>query len=371
MSRALIFSVPLAACLLLAVTLPGVAAPAAPLVPALPQAWSSPVNVLSGQFFELSAAVDSTGAVHIAAAGRNGLWYITNRSGSWVATRILVNPTNKSYQQPSIALNANDRVFIAFSRSSCDDCAPGSTDGIFLLTDKGRARGTFPSTPTKLTPATTAEPSLVIHGGHIYLAYQTACCEPGPLPPLRLKTNASGSWTVSQIAAKGDSPSLQVASNGNPRVAYTKPSGIGFAAASSMTGGFSSVTLPGTTANDTAPVLALAPSGRAHMVWIHSTLTSASVRYSTRVAGAWTTPAGIVSSANLSTIAFTLDSANQPSAAIGTDPGSVRLAQLVGSTWVKTTISAADALDVAIALGGGHLAVVYSRDGGGIFVTTN
>jgi len=370
MSRALVFSLPLALCLLVGAALPSVAAPA-PTVPALPQAWSSPVNVLTGQFFEIAAAVDSTGAVHIAAAGRNGLWYVTNRTGSWVATRILTNPTNKSYQQPSIALNANDRVFIAFSRSSCDDCTPGSSDGIYLLTDQGRTRGTFAATQTKIAPATSAEPSLAIEGGNLYLAYQTACCEPGPLPALLLRTNASGSWTQSQITAHGDSPSLQVTSTGRARVAYTKPSGIGFAAASTMTGGFSSVTLPGTTSSDEAPVLALGPSGNPHVVWIHSSLTSAQVRYATRVAGSWTTPANVVSPANLSTIAFTLDPANQPTAAIGTDPGSVRIAQLIGQVWVKTTISTADAFDVAVAEGGGHLAVVYARDGGGIFASTN
>lgn len=95
------------------------------------------------------------------------------------------------------------------------------------------------------------------------------------------------------------------------------------------------------------------------------------MRYATRIAGSWTAPANVVTSANLSTIAFTLDPANQPIAAIGTDPGSVRVARLIGQVWVKTTVSTANPFDVAVAQGGGHLAVVYARDGGGIFVSTN
>jgi hypothetical protein len=356
---------------LLSAALPALASQT-PAFPATPLAWSSPVQVLSGQFFNgMSTAVDSTGAVHIAAAGRNGLWYITNRSGSWVATRILTNPTNKSYQHPSIALNANDRVFIAFSRSSCDDCVPGSTDGIFLLTDKGRSRGTFAATPTKIAPATSDQPSLAVAGGHIFLAFQSSCCQPGPLPPLWLKTNASGSWTKSQITAHGDSPSLGLTSNLHARVAYTKPSGIGLAAAATMTGGFSSVTLPGTNSDDVAPLLALAPSGRPHVIWIHATFTSADVRYSTRVAGTWSAPTNVATPANLSSIAFTLDTGGAPTAGIATNPGSVRVAQLIGGTWMKTTVSAANAFEVDIASGGGHLAVAYFREAGGIFVSTN
>jgi hypothetical protein len=55
---------------------------------------------------------------------------------------------------------------------------------------------------------------------------------------------------------------------------------------------------------------------------------------------------------------------------LGSDPGSARVAQLVGSTWVKTTVSFLNTFDLAIASGGGHVAVVFARDTGGIYVST-
>jgi hypothetical protein len=351
-----------AACLAMALSLP---------VAAAPLAWSSPVQVLTGTFFEISAAVDSTNAVDIAAAGRNGLWFISNRSGSWVATRILTNPTNKHYMQPSLALDSNDRVYIAFARSSCDDCTPGSSDGIYLLTDKGRTRGTFASTPTKIAPSTSAEPSLAVGGGHVYFAYQSACCSPGPLPPLWFKTNASGSWTVSQITGHGDSPSLKLGSNGHVRVAYAKPTGIGFAAATTTTGSFSHVTLPGTSGSDGFPQLALASNNAPNVAWMHANVSTATVRFSRRVSGTWTSVADVATSSTLDSISLTLDATDHPELAIGTDPGSVRVARRASGVWTFSTVSAADPLDVVIARGvTGRLAVVYSRDGGGIFVST-
>jgi hypothetical protein len=363
MSRSISLSLAIATLLALALAMPATAAPAA---------WSSPVEVVTGQFFEVSTAVDSTNAVHIVAAGRNGLWYATNRSGLWVVHRILVNPTNKTYDQPSIALDANDRVYIAFIRTSCDDCVPGSSDGIYYLTDKGRTRGTFAATPIKIAPATSAEPSLAVGGGHIYLAYQSLCCQPGPLPPLWFKTNASGSWTTTQIVGHGDSPSLKLGSNAHVRIAYTKPTGIGFATATTATGGFSRVKLPGTGSSDHSPVLALAASNRPHVVWIHDNAASADVRYSRRVSGVWSGPTNIVTSASLQAIGLTLDALDRPEVAIGTNPGNVRVAHLVSGTWSFTAISSANPLDVAIARGGtGRLAVVYSRAAGGVFVATN
>jgi hypothetical protein len=340
-------------------------------VAAAPLAWSSPVQVLTGTFFEISAAVDSTNAVDIAAAGRNGLWFISNRSGSWVATRILTNPTNKHYMQPSLALDSNDRVYIAFARSSCDDCVPGSSDGIYLLTDKGRTRGTFASTPTKVAPSTSAEPSLAVGGGHIYLAYQSNCCQPGPLPPLWFKTNATGSWTVSQITAHGDSPSLRLGTNARVRVAYTRSSGIGLATATTATGSFNHTTVPGTSNADHSARLALSSTNRPNIAWMHDNLSSGTVQFSRRSASGWSTTANLATSANLDALSLTLDATDHPEVAIGTDPGSVRVARLASGVWTFTAISAADPLDVVIATGStGRLAVVYSRDGGGIFVST-
>ena len=371
MSRKSAAAVSGAMLMLLAATAPMAAREASPgLAPvvATAPAWSAPVRVLNGFFREISEAIDSTNHVHIAAAGRGGLWYITDRGGAWNAKRILVNPHNKSYQEPSIALDDHDRVYIAFSRSSCNDCAPGSTDGIFTLTDKGRARGSFPSSPTRLAPAASAEPSLRVSGGHIYLAYQSDCCHPGPLPPLRFKTNVTGAWTTAQVAASGDGPSLRLGTDGRARVAYAKPHGIGFATASSASGGFASVALPGTGSGDFRALLALDLHDRPSVVWLHDGVSMNGIRYSSRGSSGWATPVEIAPT--VGTIGYALDAQDRPHVVIGA--GKVREERLVAGTWVASTVSSKGALDVAIRRAfDGHMVVAYSADPSGIYVSKN
>src|SRR5882672_1739469 len=82
----------------------------APAGPAPAVGFSSPLLLLNGHFLYVSEVVDSTNHVHIAATGRHGLWYITDRGGSWRHARILHDLPNKSYVEPSIALDTNDRV---------------------------------------------------------------------------------------------------------------------------------------------------------------------------------------------------------------------------------------------------------------------
>ena len=163
----------------------------------VPAGFSAPHMVVHGVFDWLSEVVDSTNHVHIAATGRGGLWYLTNRTGTWSAHRILVSLHNKSYFDPSIALDDNDRVYIAVVRQSCDNCAPGGSDGIFFVSDKGRTRGTFPSSPSRIGPNHSGAPSLKVSSGHIYLVYEKICCLPGDPFKVILKTNATGPWTTS------------------------------------------------------------------------------------------------------------------------------------------------------------------------------
>lgn len=335
-----------------------------------PAAWSSPTRVATGVYGFVSDVVDSTGHTIIAATGHGGLWYITDRSGLWKKTRILTDLPNRSYREVSVALDPNDRVYIAVERSSCDDCAPGSSDGIFLVTDKGRTGGTFPSTPTKIAPAGSGEPSLKVSHGHPFLAMVKPCCMPGPLPPVFLRTNATGTWTQARVADHGDAPALRIGSDGRPRIAFTKPSGIAYAVAGSVTGSFSVSTVPGTAAFDNLVGLALDAHDRPQVVWVDDSGATRAV-YDWRTASGWHAAETIGALGDAFAVSFDVDSLGRPNVAAG--GSKVRAFVRVSGSWVGTTITtSADVTSLALRRAfNGHVVVAYANFAGGVFVSTN
>jgi len=336
-----------------------------------PAGFSSPLLLLTGQFQYVSEVVDSTNHVHIAATGRHGLWYITDRGGSWSHTMILHDLTNKSYVEPSIALDTNDRVHISVARNACDDCAPGSTTGIYYLTDKGRARGTFPSTPTKIAPHASGEGTLKVANGHLFLSYVNPCCMPGPLPKVLLRTNASGSWTTTQVAPHGDDPSLRVGTDGKPRVTYSRSDGIHYGAASSPTGSFSVIHVPGTGINDSGARLALDTNNRPHLAWYHDTVSTSDIEYGWRDLSGWSGPTFVLSNPNFGFMTFDLDSLGRPNVALGDQ--TIRNELRSGGTWHETPV--ASGVDVRYMAErrafNGHVAIAWADFSGGIWLSRN
>ncbi len=239
-----------------AVLIPGAAA-AASRPDAVASAFTAPAKIFTGDFFDLSFALDSHGKVRGVARGNSGLWYITNASGSWVRTRLTTHPGGGADYQQSVALDANDNVFVAFTRTDCAGCIPGGSLGIFMLTNRGRADGSFPSTPTQIAPPEFSQPSLQIDHGHIYLAY-AAYPLPGPGPfPVWFKTNATGSWTTRQVAGNGESPSLRVGSDRHAQIAWDWNGGIKYARAATLAGSFTTEVVTSTGHDDQSPALAL------------------------------------------------------------------------------------------------------------------
>jgi hypothetical protein len=341
-----------------------------PQAAAGPHSFSAPVKVLGGQFDGLSMVVDSTNAVDIAATGRGGLWFITNRGGSWTHAKVLANPTNKSWTNPSIAIDGSDHVYIALERTECDECTPNGSDGVFLITDRGRTHGSFPSAATKVAGNAAGDSSIKAFGGRIYIAYSSPCsCIPGDDRPLYLKTSTNAtSWTKSLITSGGNVPQLRVASNGHARVAYTRHDGLGYAVAGTTTGSFTSGKIPSTTGYDYAPLLALDSSGRARIVYENFN-SPYHLRYDRQTAGAWGSPQNITNDRN--GFGFDLDTAGTPKVAQAEHVG-VRLYTLSGAnTWTGTTISSVtNARSVVLRRAfNAKVDVAYTRNSGGIWVT--
>lgn len=363
-----------AAILLSAASVAGSAGP--PRTPAesvAPAAWSTPVRALAGSFDELSEVVDSQGHVHIAVTGNGNLWYVTDRTGTWTHTRVLSESSGVGYAMPSIALDEQDRVHIAAMRIH------GEGDrGIWYLTDRGRTRGTFPASPTRIAPNGNGEPVLRASNGHLFLVdVKDWCCVGSGV--VQLRTNVTGTWTVSTIGP-GDEPSFRLGTDGRARVAYLGDDGqsIWYAAASTATGHFhrQQIPSPATSTADSRtearPLLALTTSNQPRVAWEHFASGGTDVRYSWRTSSGWHAPMTVASGRPIVyTIGFDVDTHGRPNVAIGGTSIHVRV--LSPGVWHSTTVtSSSDVADLVLRRAlGGHSVAAWTDHDGGVWVSRN
>ncbi len=210
---------PILARLLVAVALIVFALTATTPVASAATGWKGPNIVFDGRHRQVSMAVDSAGKVHAAASGKDGLWYLTNRTGSWVKTRLTTKPLDGYDGWPSLSLDDDSRVHIVFERQTCLGCVPGGDAALRYLTDSGRPRGTFPSSATFLAYGN--RPSLQVVNNKMFLAYATCLCYPEQYEnPLYFMTNVTGSWQTTEVWSWGDTPSLKVANDGGVTIAF-------------------------------------------------------------------------------------------------------------------------------------------------------
>ena len=338
--------------------------------PVTPAAFGTPVRAIAGSFADVSEVVDSTNHVHVVASGRDGVWYATDRTDTWQRTRALTNSSSFSYGQATIALDANDRVHIAATRFP-----NGAGDvGIWYVTDKGRARGTFPAAPTKIAPQGNGEPVLKVQGGHLYLVDVKNWCCVGD-GTVQLRTNVTGTWTVATVG-RGQNPSFRLGTDGRARVAFQRDdfgAGIFYAIASTPSGGFSHVKLPGTGNPDTNPVLALDASNRARIAWRHfGGGSTVDFLFASQSSGGWGAASTVVSGRPPEdTMGFDIDTQGRANVADG--GASIHDLRLSGGTWHSLPVVASTnvfSLVVRRAFGG-HVAIAWADGGGGVWVSRN
>jgi len=181
--------------------------------------WPAAKHIAGGGFSQPAVAVDPSGNVHIAAtaADNEGIWYLTNASGTWVEQQ-LVNPWNSdpemtgSVDEPTLAIDPSDgSVWVAFVYWQCADCGTGWPDGVYMVNNAG---GTW-SDPVALDTGDGATyPSLAVRDGRMYLAWAVAGDYFHRYGPVGFGTDASGSWDVRQIAKAGAFPRIAVQSDG-------------------------------------------------------------------------------------------------------------------------------------------------------------
>lgn len=230
---------------------------------ASPSAFSDPALLQGGRYRTISAAEDSQGHLHIAAETTGGsIVYITDRTGTTTRRTVAAaDPGNVVFRDPTLALDGNGRVHIVMQRAWAQavDCGICSA-GLFMVNDKGRARGTFPK-PSQVARSGAFAPDLAIHANKLYLAFVTGMdglvASPGTL---WLKTNASGSWTARKAATGLEgffpTPSIAVNADGKARIAF-EDGAIKVAFASTKTGDFSVDTVTATDGTDARPVVVM------------------------------------------------------------------------------------------------------------------
>ena len=256
----------------------------------VPAGISSPQVARLGAYTEVTMELDSHGHIDAVAAGNSGLWYITNASGSFTRKRItsVVSRSDSHGHdgQPSLALDSHDHAYVAFARNDCDDCAPSVPLGVYYLTNKS---GSW-STPKKLAGLSMDWPTIQVNGSHISVSWERCECIPKQTGQVWFGTNASGSWTKTKVAQNADSPSLALNSAGLPRIAFVQ-NGIRYAIGSTKLGNFSIAKVTGSTSHDSRPSLALSPSGLARVAWSRYGSAAVAGVYDSRrsATGSWTT----------------------------------------------------------------------------------
>jgi hypothetical protein len=188
--------------------------------------WLGPDLISTRNYWELSLVVDDAGIAHAAAVLNDGLFYLTNESGSWTRER-LTRPDGRD-SEPSLALDGDGSLHVAFTRWPPDDpdyCPPDVADcfgpgpeGIFYVTNDSGAW----SAPVQLGRAGGTSPSLEMKDGRIHLAYVRGPLygELGGPAPVRYATNKGGAWSDQRIGDSYSPPQLELSPDGRAHMAF-------------------------------------------------------------------------------------------------------------------------------------------------------
>ena len=247
-------------------------------------AFSAPVVAAAGRFDDLSVVVDTNGHVHIAATRRGDIWYLTNRTGTWSEHRVMASGRSVDYAGALVALDADGRVFIAATRLK----GPGIpwSEGIDLVTDRGRSPGSF-SSPSRVTSNAVLASNLKIVHGHpaLVLEIYQCCAANGPnLLWYQIRTRAG--WSRQLIDAHGIGASMRLdPGTGLPVIAYRALNQIRLATATSIAGDFRHEMVPGSLGLDSSPSLALDTAGDPSVFWF--SWAAYDVRLAGKTAAGW------------------------------------------------------------------------------------
>jgi hypothetical protein len=261
------------------------------LVVAVPTAaatgWSTPVEVYDGNYSEPSLAVDAHGFAHVVARGDTGIWYLTNKSGSWTRERLTTDHTQSGIHFRAIApLITIDRsvgklvvVYETVADVDCEGCYPG----VEYIT----RTGTDWSAPRSIQVNPSSPLSIAARGGDIAIAALGPEWPFGPKTQVLEYLHKADGWALHRVAGGGDyyshigAPSLALDSAGRPRIAFQRKDHMKYATGATTSDDFTIETVAKVKAFVGAS-LALDPNDQPMIVWAAGKGT-----HFARRAGAW------------------------------------------------------------------------------------
>jgi hypothetical protein len=227
--------------------------------------WSNPQSTTSGNLTNPSMVEGSASIEYIVARGDTGIWYVTDKSGDYVRTRMTqdfdTHAGGQTYHHqavhPQIAVNDGGTLTVVYGMQ----VTPGSCGSQGLVYTQ--RSGSSWSTPTSI-PGTACETAtgLVVRGAKIYLATSHGTSR------VSYFTNASGPWTRVSVAT---GPHLGHASlttyDGKPMLAYIKQGHLIYARGLTSTGQFTHETAATTGAGASSqPSVKINPNNEWQMI---------------------------------------------------------------------------------------------------------
>jgi hypothetical protein len=208
--------------------------------PASASMWSSPQAAGTGNLSEPSMVEDSNGAEHVVARGDTGIWYATDKSGTWEQTRMTRDfdtTTNGEVLHhvavhPLIAINAAGTLTVVYGVAVASNADAGScgSKGLRYTVRSGSRWSRL-----KRIPDTSCETAtgIFVHGARTALATKHGANR------VSYFTNASGSWTHVTVATGQPISSASLTMyDAKPMLAYIKHGHLIYARGLTTVGNF-------------------------------------------------------------------------------------------------------------------------------------
>jgi hypothetical protein len=225
-------------------------------------AWTGPVEIDGGRDISTGlVGVDDAGYLHVVATDSTGLFYRTNRTGSWQTTRLWDGEVYAD--EMDLRVDGAGNVYVAWARAC--NCVDYRSTGILYLTNAfGGPNDGWPATPRVLVTGNAKVPSLRLFDYKVHLAW----VQKGRV---YYGNDATGAWVQVAVSASGnyaDAPSLVVSPGTRARLTYTAGGRVRYAWNTGSNGQphFRSEPIPGS-ASVSWPVLALDEQLRPHVAY--------------------------------------------------------------------------------------------------------